>query len=278
MVYGIIGMINFAHGEIYMIGAFVSLLVITLLASIGLPIWLVIVLALLISAAVTALYGMAVERVAYRPLRLKGAPRLVPLITAIGMSIFLTNYVQLGHGARDFSFPQLIPGGINFGIYGDTVRLSYTRLLVLVTTLVMMTALSLFIRKSRTGKACRACSQDIQMAGLLGIDTNKIVTITFIIGAILAAVGGLLIGLVIGKINPYMGFIAGMKAFTAAVIGGIGSVPGAMLGGLLLGLVETFAADLLPGEYKDMVTFSLLMFILLVRPTGLLGKPDIDKV
>ncbi len=279
MVYGIIGMINFAHGEIYMIGAFIGLLVITVLTSlIQLPLAILLLITLVISLSVTGLYGATVERIAYRPLRSKNSPRLVPLITAIGMSIFLINYVQLGHGARDYSFPPLIQGALHIFIGEASVTVSYSRLLILLVTLVLMTGLTVFIRHSRVGKACRASSQDIHMTSLLGIDTNKIVSITFVIGAMLAAVAGILIGLVVGKINPFIGFVVGIKAFTAAVLGGIGSIPGAMLGGIVLGLAETFAAALLPSEYKDMVAFGLLMFILLVRPTGLLGRPDVEKV
>lgn len=172
MVYGIIGMINFAHGEIYMIGSFVALLVITLLMEIGFPIWSVLILALLISMSITALYGLVIERIAYRPLRIKKAPRLVPLITAIGMSIFLTNYVQVGHGSRDFSFPNLLAGHVSLSIGDGEIYIAYTRILIFVMTLLIMMLLSVFIKRSRTGKACRACSQDIQMAELLGIDTN----------------------------------------------------------------------------------------------------------
>ncbi len=278
MVYGIVGMINFAHGEIYMIGAYIGLVLITLLAGSGLSPVSILFLSLMISILWTALYGFSVERIAYRPLRIRRSPRLVPLITAIGVSIFLTNYVQLGQGSRDIAFPQLLPGSFNFDITGFVVTLSYTRLLIIGMSVCLMLALTVFIARSRIGKACRACAQDMQMANLLGIDTHKIVAITFVLGAMLAAVGGVLIGLSVGKITPYIGFTAGIKAFTAAVLGGIGSLPGAMLGGVILGLTETFASALLPTEYKDIVAFGLLMLILLFKPTGLLGKPDIEKV
>ncbi|MDR1968032.1 MAG: high-affinity branched-chain amino acid ABC transporter permease LivH [Burkholderiaceae bacterium] len=280
MVYGIIGMINFAHGEIYMIGAYVGLVTLTAIGvQSGYPLPLVLGAALLVSVAVTGAYGFAVERVAYRPLR--GGPRLVPLISAIGMSIFLQNYVQLGQGARDMSVPVLITGAIDFhmgGGQGFEVTVPYARLLIVGVTLVLMLALTLFIARSRMGRACRACAQDMHMASLLGIDTNRVVSFVFVLGAILAAVGGVLIGLTIGKLNPYIGFVAGIKAFTAAVLGGIGSIPGAMLGGMLLGLAETFASGYMPAEYKDMVAFGLLILVLLVRPTGLLGRPDVEKV
>ncbi|AGW91313.1 MULTISPECIES: high-affinity branched-chain amino acid ABC transporter permease LivH [Cupriavidus] len=278
MVYGIIGMINFAHGEIYMIGAYVGLVTLTAIGvQAGYPLPLVLGAALLVSVLVTGVYGYAVERVAYRPLR--GGPRLVPLISAIGMSIFLQNYVQIGQGARDVSVPVLISGAIEFQMGGDfTVTVPYSRLLIVCVTLVLMIALTMFIGRSRMGRACRACAEDMRMANLLGIDTNKVISFTFVLGAMLAAVGGVLIGLTIGKLNPFIGFIAGIKAFTAAVLGGIGSIPGAMLGGVLLGLAETFASGYMPAEYKDVVAFSLLVLVLLFRPTGLLGKPDVEKV
>jgi len=278
MVYGIIGMINFAHGEIYMIGAFVGLITLTALgvqAGYSLP--LLLAAALIVSVVVTGLYGWTIERVAYRPLR--GGPRLVPLISAIGMSIFLQNYVQIGQGSRDMSVPVLISGALEFQMGSEfTVTIPYSRMIIVGATLLLMVALTLFIARSRMGRACRACAEDMGMANLLGIDTNRVISFTFVLGAMLAAVGGVLIALTIGKLNPYIGFIAGIKAFTAAVLGGIGSIPGAMLGGVLLGMSETFAAGYFPAEYKDVVSFALLILILLFRPTGLLGKPDVEKV
>lgn len=277
MVYGIIGMINFAHGEIYMIGAYVGLVTLTAIGTqSGLPIPLVIAAMLIIAMAVTGVYGYTVERVAYRPVR--GGPRLVALISAIGMSIFLQNWVALGQGARDQAVPALIPGALTIHISDFDVTLPYSRILIIAITVILMIALTLYIKNSRMGRASRACSQDMKMAGLLGIDANRVISFTFILGAMLAAVGGVLIAITIGKLNPYIGFIAGIKAFTAAVLGGIGSIPGAMLGGILLGLAETFAAAYISSQYKDIVAFSLLVLILLFRPTGLLGKPEVEKV
>ena len=278
MVYGIIGMINFAHGEIYMIGAYIGLVTLSAIGTqSGLPVFVVIGAMLLIAVALTGVYGYVVEQVAYKPLR--QSPRLVALISAIGMSIFLQNWVALGQGARDMAVPSLLPGAFNFHL-GDAfeVFVPYTRVLIIVVTVVLMLALTLYIKHSRMGRASRACAQDMQMANLLGIDTNKVVSFTFILGAVLAAVGGVLIALAIGKLNPYIGFVAGIKAFTAAVLGGIGSIPGAMLGGVLLGVAETFAAAYISSEYKDIVAFGLLVLILLFRPTGLLGKPEVEKV
>ena len=277
MVYGIIGMINFAHGEIYMIGAYIGLVTLSAIGTqSGLPVFVVIGAMLLVSVVLTGVYGYAVEQVAYKPLR--SSPRLVALISAIGMSIFLQNWVALGQGARDMAVPSLLPGALNFHMGDFEVFVPYTRIMIIVVAVVLMIALTLYIKHSRMGRASRACAQDMQMANLLGIDTNKVVSFTFILGAVLAAVGGVLIALAIGKLNPYIGFVAGIKAFTAAVLGGIGSIPGAMLGGVLLGVAETFAAAYISSEYKDIVAFGLLVQILLFRPTGLLGKPEVEKV
>ena len=278
MVYGIIGMINFAHGEIYMIGAYIGLVTLSAIGTqSGIPVFVVIGAMLLVSVVLTGVYGYVVEQVAYKPLR--SSPRLVALISAIGMSIFLQNWVALGQGARDMAVPSLLPGALNFHMGdGFEVFVPYTRFLIIVVAVLLMIALTLYIRHSRMGRASRACAQDMQMANLLGIDTNKVVSFTFILGAVLAAVGGVLIALAIGKLNPYIGFVAGIKAFTAAVLGGIGSIPGAMLGGVLLGVAETFAAAYISSEYKDIVAFGLLVLILLFRPTGLLGKPEVEKV
>ena len=279
MVYGIIGMINFAHGEIYMIGAYVGLVTLSAVGvQGGLPVWLVISLMLIVAVVVTAVYGYAVEQLAYKPLR--DSPRLVPLISAIGMSIFLQNWMALGQGARDMAVPALIPGAMHFGGENGSFEIfvPYARVLVIAVTVVLMVLLTLYIRNSRMGRASRACSQDMHMANLLGIDTNRVISFTFILGAMLAAVGGVLIALAVGKLNPFIGFIAGIKAFTAAVLGGIGSIPGAMLGGVILGIAETLAAAYISSEYKDIVAFLLLVLILMFRPTGLLGKPEVEKV
>jgi branched-chain amino acid transport system permease protein len=278
MVYGIIGMINFAHGEVYMIGAYVGLIAIVVLGAVSsLPVFLIVFLAIVAAVWVTASYGWAIERFAYRPLR--GSPRLVPLISAIGMSIFLQNYIAVLQTTRDLSVPELIEGRF-FSITFDqfNVSMSNSRALILFSTIVLMAVVTWYIKTTRMGRACRACSQDIKMASLLGIDVNKVIAFTFILGASLAAIGGVLIGLSINKINPFIGFVVGLKAFTAAVLGGIGSIPGAMLGGALLGLVETFASAYLPTEYKDVVAFGLLIVILLIRPSGLLGRAEVEKV
>jgi branched-chain amino acid transport system permease protein len=278
MVYGIIGMINFAHGEIYMIGAFLSVLTYVLCTVLGLgPTPLVLLAMLFVSIAFTALYGWAVERIGYRPLR--GAPRLAPLISAIGMSIFLQNYVQLTQGARIKSVPPLWQGSLSLWSADDfPVTIGWTQLTVVVVTLIVMAGFAWMITRTSFGRQQRACEQDPKMAALLGIDVDRTISLTFILGAALAAVAGMMAVLQYGVIDFSIGFIAGIKAFTAAVLGGIGSIPGAMLGGLLIGLVEAFWSAYLSPEYKDVATFSILVLVLLFRPTGLLGKPDVEKV
>ena len=278
MVYGIIGMINFAHGEIYMIGTYVAFMAISGAAMLGIEFLpLIFLLALAASILVSSSFGWAVERVAYRPLR--GGNRLIPLISAIGMSIFLQNYVRLGQGSRDLAMPSLVSGGWNFGpADGFQATLSYMQIIIFAATIISMASLTLFIAKSRLGKACRAVAQDLKMANLLGIDTHRVIAVTFVIGAALAAVAGTLLGMYYGVVNAYIGFIAGLKAFTAAVLGGIGSIPGAMLGGILLGIAESMTAAYFSSEYKDVVSFGLLILILLFKPTGILGKPEVEKI
>jgi branched-chain amino acid transport system permease protein len=278
MVYGIIGMINFAHGEIYMLGTYAAFIAITgalMLGMHSLPV--ILLLALLFAILISSTFGWAVERVAYRPLR--GGNRLIPLISAIGMSIFLQNFVRLAQGSRDVAIPNLVSGGWTFGSASHfQATLSYMQLIIFIVTSISMIALTLFISRSRIGRACRAVAEDIKMASLLGIDTHRVISITFVIGAALAAVAGLLLGLYYGVANPYIGFMAGLKAFTAAVLGGIGSLPGAMLGGLILGVTESLTSGYFSTEYKDVVSFGLLVLILLFRPTGLLGKPEVEKI
>ncbi|MGL5629626.1 MAG: high-affinity branched-chain amino acid ABC transporter permease LivH, partial [Plesiomonas shigelloides] len=276
MVYGIIGMINFAHGEVYMIGSYIAFLVIGLLMMLGIDSSVLLIgAAFLVAIVITSAYGWSIERVAYRPVR--HSKRLIALISAIGMSIFLQNYVRLAQGSRSLTIPHLLPGNWELGGSGQ-MTLSYMQVLIWVVTLVSMLALSQFIRHSRMGRACRACAEDIKMTNLLGIDTNQVIALTFVIGAAMAAVAGVLLGTYYGVVNPYVGFMAGLKAFTAAVLGGIGSIPGAMLGGLLLGVVEALTAGYISTEYKDVMAFALLISVLLFMPSGILGRPEVEKV
>ncbi len=278
MVYGIIGMINFAHGEIYMIGAFIAIITFLALGLIGIT-WipLVLVLMLAVSMLFTAVYGWALERIAYRPLR--GAPRLAPLISAIGMSIFLQNYVQILQGARVKPMQPVLAGGVELMRQGDfVVNLSYLQIMIMASTLILMTVFWLLIGRTSLGRAQRACEQDRAMAALVGVDVNKTIALTFVMGAALAAVAGMMVTLYWGVIDFFIGFLAGLKAFTAAVLGGIGSLPGAMLGGLLIGMIEAFWSGYFSVEYKDVATFTILVLVLIFMPYGLLGTPEIEKV
>ena len=278
MVYGIIGMINFAHGDIFMVGGFIALIAFLALLAMGITsIPLALFLVLLIAMALTALYGWAVERIAYRPLR--HSYRLAPLISAIGMSIILQNYVQIAQGARVKPLPPLITGDHTLiASEAFTVQISNIQIIVVLTTLVLMAAFSWLVAKTRLGRDMRACEQDLKMASLLGVNIDRTISLTFVIGAALAAVAGIMYLLYYGVIDFYIGFVAGVKAFTAAVLGGIGSLPGAMLGGLLIGLIETFWSAYFSIEYKDVAAFSILIVVLIFLPTGILGRPEVEKV
>jgi branched-chain amino acid transport system permease protein len=278
MVYGIIGMINFAHGDVFMIGAFISLISLLLLSSLGISsVPLALALTLLFAAALAALYGWTIERVAYRPLR--GSFRLAPLISAIGMSIVLQNFAQISQGARVKPMAPLVPGGLQlFEMNGFRVQVSWMQIAIVATTLVVLSIFTWLVTRTPLGRSMRACEQDIKMAGLLGIDTDRTISLTFVIGAALAAVAGLMFLLYYGVIDFYIGFVAGVKAFTAAVLGGIGSLPGAVLGGLLIGLIETFWSAYFSVQYKDVAAFSILIVVLIFMPTGILGRADVEKV
>jgi len=276
MVYGIIGMINFAHGDVFMVGAYVAIIVLTALAGIT-SVPLGILVALLLSAALCGLYGFSIERVAYRPLR--GSFRLAPLISAIGMSILLENYVQTSQGALERAIPAVIPGGITLMQQnGFVVQLSWMQMAIVIVTLVTLAIFTYIVTKTPLGRAMRAVEQDAKMAALLGIDTNRTISYTFIIGSALAAVAGVMFLLYYGVIDFYIGFNAGIKAFTAAVLGGIGSLPGAVLGGLLIGLIEAFWSGYATVAYKDVAVYSILAIVLMFMPTGLLGRHDVEKV
>ncbi len=274
MVYGIIQLINFAHGEIYMIGAFVAYIVCGVLTIYGFHGVSILIIAGLLAVVYSCAYGYTLEKVAYRPLR--NAPRLSPLISAIGMSIFLQNYVLLAQTPDFLPFPALIP---DFEFMEPIAHIiGSPELVILVTTLVTMIMLTLLIKYTKIGKAMRATQQDMSMARLVGINVDRVISTTFVIGSALAAIGGVLVASYIGQVNFYIGFLAGVKAFTAAVLGGIGSVPGAVLGGLVLGLTESFAAGYISSDYEDVFAFGLLVLILILRPAGILGRATKQKV
>jgi len=279
MVYGIIGMINFAHGEIYMIGAFLAVITFTGLGILGVT-WVpgAILVVLIISMFFTAVYGWTVERIAYRPLR--GSHKLAPLISAIGMSIFLQNYVQISQGAKIKALSPVVQGNVPLmtSDAGFNVSISYLQLIIMIMTTALMVGFTLLIQRTSLGRAQRACEQDLKMASLLGIDTDRTISLTFVMGAALAAVAGVMITMYYGVIDFFIGFLAGVKAFTAAVLGGIGSLPGAVLGGLLIGLIEALWSAYFSIEYKDVATFAILVIVLIFRPTGLLGRPEVEKV
>ncbi|MBI2719283.1 MAG: branched-chain amino acid ABC transporter permease LivH [Rhizobiales bacterium] len=285
MVYGIIGMINFAHGDVFMVGGFAAVIAIIAIGVTGngaiaftiLALLLVVIIAMIIASA----YNWTIERVAYRPLR--GSFRLAPLISAIGMSIVLQEFVRVAQGGRPKPLQPIVEGGVvlmrravSEGEF--VVQLSYMQMLIVITTLVLMVIFTALITRTSLGRAQRSCEQDMKMAALLGIDVDRTISITFVMGAALAAVAGLMFFLYYGVTDFFVGFNAGVKAFTAAVLGGIGSLPGAMLGGIILGLIEVFWSAYFSVEYKDVAAFAMLAVVLIFLPQGILGKPEVEKV
>ena len=274
MVYGIIQLINFAHGEVYMIGAFTALIVASTLSFLGWNEIAILFIASVVAVVYSMAYGYTLEKVAYKPLR--HAPRLSALISAIGMSLFLQNYVLLAQTSDFMPFPSLIP---DLEILEPIAYLVSTpEVIIIVTTAIVMVLLTLLIKFTRIGKAMRATAQDRDMAMLVGVDVNRVISVTFIVGSATAAIGGVLIASHIGQINFYIGFIAGIKAFVAAVLGGIGSMPGAVLGGLVLGCAESFFTGFVSSDYEDVFAFIILVVILIFRPAGILGRSDTTKV
>ena len=280
MVFGIIGMVNFAHGDVFMLSAFIALIFFLILTSwlgVG-SVGLALLIVMIIAMVLTGLWGWAIERLAYRPLR--GSFRLAPLISAIGVSIFLANFVQVAQGARNKPIPPMVPDVIVLfhSDQGYAVALSYKQIIIMIVTAILLAIFWYVVQRTPLGRAQRACEQDRRMAALLGIDVDRTISLTFVIGAALAAVAGTMYLLYYGVVSFADGFVPGVKAFTAAVLGGIGSLPGAVLGGLIIGLIETFWSAYFSIEYKDVAAFSILAIVLVFMPSGILGRPEVEKV
>jgi branched-chain amino acid transport system permease protein len=279
MVFGIIGMVNFAHGDVFMVSAFVALIALLILTTwLGISsVVLALLIVLVIAMVFTSLVNWVIERVAYRPLR--GSFRLAPLISAIGMSIFLSNFVQVTQGPRNKPIPPLLRDVITvMEGNGYDVTISYRQLIIWTVTAILLAAFWYLVTKTSLGRAQRACEQDQKMAALVGVDVDRTISITFVIGAALAAVAGTMYLMYYGVVSFSDGFVPGIKAFTAAVLGGIGSLPGAVIGGLLIGLIETMWSAYFSIDYKDVAAFSILAITLIFLPQGLLGRPEVEKV
>jgi branched-chain amino acid transport system permease protein len=283
MVYGVLEFINFAHSEIFIFGAFVGVEILLGLKSIGLldglPWPLVLLLVLVAGMASSGLLAVTVERIAYRPLR--GAPRLIPLISAIGISFFLQDLIRLveslWRNAFNLVYPTMDVLNLRFE-FTENIDVSVKSLVVISGALLMLLALHLIVNRTKVGTAIRAVAEDQAAASLMGIDVNRIISLTFLIGGAMGGAAGVLFGVQYSLINPYSGFIPGLKAFTAAVLGGIGNIPGAMVGGLVLGLTEEYVAGYTSSQYRDAIAFTVLILVLLVRPEGLFGKGRVEKV
>jgi branched-chain amino acid transport system permease protein len=281
MVYGILKLLNFAHGDVYMIGAYVGFFALTWLGGAQSPnVPIVILIALMFAAAMAgcAVLGVVIERFAYRPLR--RAPRIAPLISALGVSFFLQQTAVLLWGPipREYN-PYAIHGGVLFDTVSlGNVRIQYVQIVVIATAVALMIALTLLVSRTTVGKAMRATSFDLEAASMMGINVDRVIAFTFLVGSALAGAGGVMTGLAFGNIQPYMGFGAGLKAFTAAVVGGIGNIQGAMLGGLVIGVAEQLTTGYLSSAFQDLIVLSILIVFMLVRPTGILGSPALQKV
>lgn len=268
MVYGILKIVNFAHGDVFMVGSFLGLL---LVQSAGLPIYIAYPLAMIVTAGV----GILIERVCYRPIRVNGADALSILIAALGVSIFLENFAQLVWGTETHSYVQEIK---ETTYEFDGISISNIQIGVIILCLLLMAILYFVVNKTKIGVAMRATSQSITSAQLMGINTEMVIAMTFGVGSALACVAGVLVGTYYDAVYPLVGYSYGLKAFAAAILGGIGSIPGAMLGGFLIGIVETLGAGYISAGYKDAFAFGILILVLIIRPSGLLGKKHIDKV
>jgi len=279
MVYGVLKLLNFAHGDLYMVGAFVGYFVIQWFGgstALTIPVPLLLVIMFVLAGLVTGGLGVAIERFAYRPLR--HAPRIAPLITAIGISFFLENAALLLFGAqfRIYNTPNFISFSSGFSV--GSVSVDAVQIMVIVLGLALMIGLRQLVARTRLGKQMRAVASDTEAAEMLGINVNFTIAATFFLGSALAGISGVMAGLLFNQVTNTIGFIAGLKAFTAAVVGGIGSIPGAMLGGLLIGLAESFVTGYISSTYSNLLVFLLLIAVMLVRPSGLLGQAQLQKV
>jgi branched-chain amino acid transport system permease protein len=279
MVYGVLKLLNFAHGDLYMVGAYIGFFVIQFFggaADLKIAVPLLLVIMFVVAAALVGGLGVAIERFAYRPLR--DAPRIAPLITAIGVSFFLESSALLLFGAqfRVYNTAEFI--SLSSGIRIGSVTIDSVQILVLVLGLLLMTGLQVLVNRTRLGRQVRAVAADREAAEMLGINVNFVITATFFLGSALAGIAGVMGGLLFNTVTSTIGFIAGLKAFTAAVVGGIGSIPGAMLGGLLIGVAESFVTGYISSTYTNLIVFGLLIVVMLVRPSGLLGRVQLQKV
>ena len=267
MVYGIIQLINFAHGEFFAAGGYMGVILISYLAAQGLHPYACLAISFVMAMGYCSLLAMAVEQLAYKPLR--QASRLAALLSALGMSIFLQNGIMLTQGVYDIPYPtEMTKGGFEFGL----ITVSYMQVLIVAMTVGLLVSLNFLVFKTRIGRAMRATAQDKVMSALVGINSNRIIAITFALGAALAAAAGIMVGLYYGSVNYHMGFVPGIKAFAAAVLGGIGNITGALIGGLIIGMVEVFAAGYISSEYKDVFAFVILIGVLYFKPTGIMGE------
>ena len=279
MVYGVLKLLNFAHGDLYMVGAYIGFFIIQFFggaADVRIPVPLLLAIMFVVAAGLVGGLGVAIERFAYRPLR--DAPRIAPLITAIGVSFFLESAALLLFGSqyREYNTAEFI--SLSSGIRIGSVTIDSVQILVLVLGLLLMTGLQLVVNRTRLGKQMRAVAVDREAAEMLGINVNFVITATFFLGSALAGIAGVMGGLLFNTVTSTIGFIAGLKAFTAAVVGGIGSIPGAMLGGLVIGIAESFVTGYISSTYSNLIVFGLLIVVMLVRPSGLLGRVQLQKV
>jgi branched-chain amino acid transport system permease protein len=279
MVYGVLKLLNFAHGDVYMVGAFIGYVVIQAFGgptALTIPVPLLLVLMFTLAAAGCGLLGVAMERFAYRPLR--DAPRIAPLITALGLSFVLENSVLLLFGGftRSYNTPAFLPFSI--GIHLGDLRIDIVQIMILVGSVAMMFGLRELVNKTTLGKSMRAVASDREAAEMLGVNVNRTIALTFFIGSAMAGVAGVMSGLAFNQITSTIGFLAGLKAFTAAVVGGIGSIPGAMIGGIFIGLCEAFSESYISTRYSDLIVFGILIAVMLIRPQGIFGRPPLQKV